>query len=267
MPAALPHADVEALMREAAERVIAPRFRTLQAHDVSEKSPGELVTVVDREAEALLTPALRALRPGSQVVGEEACAEQPQLLQQLDRGEVWLVDPLDGTSNFVAGRPTIAILVALLRDGETVAGWMMDPLTGTMHRAERGAGAWRGDERLQCSGTPDEHALRGTVKMRYLPPELQARVAPRTQALGELQADTGCAGCDYPAVVHGHSDFTFFWRTLPWDHAAGVLFLQEAGGHAARLDGSAYRAGDPRTGLLVASSLPTWHATRRVLAL
>jgi fructose-1,6-bisphosphatase/inositol monophosphatase family enzyme len=267
MPSSLPHAAVESLLRDAAERLIVPRFRGLQDGEVSEKSPGELVTVVDREVEARLTPALRALLPGSRVVGEEACAEEPGLLEQLDEGDVWLVDPLDGTANFVAGHPNIAILVALLRQGETIGGWMLDPLSRVLHHAERGAGAWRGDTPVRCNRSVDTGALRGVVKTRFLPPDLKARVMPRTASLAELQAGTNCTGCDYPAIAEGRTDFALFWRTLPWDHAAGVLFLTEAGGHAARLDGSAYRAGDSRTGLLVATGEPAWQAGQRTLGL
>jgi fructose-1,6-bisphosphatase/inositol monophosphatase family enzyme len=259
------HAEVPALLREAAQRFIAPRFRRLQQGDVEEKSPGELVTIVDREVEAALSPALQRLRPGSRVVGEEACTAEPTLLHGLDHGEAWLLDPLDGTGNFVAGRPEIAIMVALLREGETVAAWMLDPLQGTLHAAERGAGAWRDGQRLRAADKKAHQGLRGIVKTRYLPPGLKEQVTQRAAALSEQHSGTNCSGNDYPAVVDGLSDFVLYWRTLPWDHAPGVLFLQEAGGHAARFDGSAYRPADTANGLLVASDSRTWQAARTLL--
>lgn len=141
--------ELPALLRDAAERCIVPRFRQLQRHEVEEKSPGEMVTIADREVEALLTPALRALQPGSRVVGEEAASAEPSLLQDLDDGDVWLLDPLDGTNNFIAGRPDFGILVALLRHGETAAAWLLDPIGGTLCMAERGAGAWCDGQRMR----------------------------------------------------------------------------------------------------------------------
>ena len=114
---------VATLLAGIAADVVMPRFRQLAASDVSEKSPGEIVTVVDRAVEAALIPALTALRSGSRVVGEEGVSENPDLLHGLDRGEVWVVDPIDGTTNFVHGREDFGIMVALLRDGQLV--WMM----------------------------------------------------------------------------------------------------------------------------------------------
>src|SRR4051794_10278381 len=106
-----------ALMAGAAGRAILPRFCALAQHEIEGKSPGELVTVADREAEALLAAGLAPLLPGSRVIGEEACSADPRLIDALGEGIVWLVDPLDGTGNFAAGRPEFAVMVALLRDG------------------------------------------------------------------------------------------------------------------------------------------------------
>jgi len=257
-PGHAPLPEVEALLARAARELVVPRFRQLKQADVEEKSPGEVVTIVDREVEALLAPALRALLPGSRVVGEEACALQPDLLCGLDVGDVWLVDPLDGTGNFIAGRPEIAIMVALLREGETVAAWMLRPMDGTMYMAQRGAGAWRQGRRVQVQRQVGAAALRGIVKTRFLPAPLKSSVVERCAALRELQSGANCTAVDYPDIVAGRSDFALYWRTLPWDHAPGVLFLQEAGGHVARLDGSPYRPADPGEGLLAAADHAVW---------
>src|SRR5262245_63225070 len=99
-----------------------PRFGKLEPGDVSSKAPGEPVTVADREAESALAAGLTALRPGSVVVGEEAVSADPSLLGRLRQpGEVWVIDPIDGTANFAAGREPFALMVALLRDTVTVA--------------------------------------------------------------------------------------------------------------------------------------------------
>lgn len=258
--------EVPALLREAAARCIAPRFRRLQQHDVQEKSPGELVTTVDREVEASLTPALRQLLPGSRVVGEEACAEQPHMLQQLGDGDVWLVDPLDGTANFVAGDPRISMLVTWLRGGEAVAAWMLDPLSGRLHSAELGGGAWIDGQRVHSDSSPAAaDTLCGVVKTRYLPPDVKPRVEARVATLHRTLSGANCAGNDYPDIVAGRCDFVMYWRTLPWDHAPGVLFLQEAGGHAAHLDARPYRAAKAQPGLLAARTPEAWHVAHQLL--
>jgi fructose-1,6-bisphosphatase/inositol monophosphatase family enzyme len=253
-------------MREAAAAAILPRWRKLARHEVSEKTPGELVTAADHEAERILTAGLLALRPGSLVVGEEAAAADPAIVSRLTDGEVWLVDPLDGTANFAAGEGPFAVMVALVRDGETVAAWMLDPRRGEMARAERGSGAFLGGQRLRASDDcPPLGALRGAVFKRFLPAELRESIEGRAGAIGEMLPGLMCAGREYPEIVAGARHFALFWRALPWDHAPGTLFAEEAGAMARRLDGSVYRPGDARPGLLVARNEEVWRLVRKGL--
>jgi len=255
---------VGVLMAEAAEQAILPRFRALAEHEVEEKSPGELVTIADREAEAILAAGLAPLLPGSRVLGEEACSLDPRLLDSLGEGLVWLVDPLDGTGNFAAGRPDFAVMVALLQGGVTQASWMLDPLSGRLARAALGSGAWLGERRLQAAPHPPGARLRGSMG-RFMPAEMEAAMAERLGAGAERFPGLMSAGVEYPLIAAGERDFAFYWRTLAWDHAAGVLFVNEAGGKATRPDGAAYRAGDPGNGLLAAASPDRWEAAHRLL--
>ena len=255
---------VGALMAEAAERAILPRFRALAEDEVEEKSPGELVTVADREAEAILAAGLPPLLPGSRVIGEEACSVDPSLLDALGEGTVWLVDPLDGTGNFAAGRPNFAVMVALLRDGVTQASWMLDPLSGRLARAALGGGAWLGERRLDAAPLAPGTRLRGSMG-RFMPEEMQSALEERLDAGAERLPGLKSAGVEYPLIAAAERDFAFYWRTLAWDHAAGVLFVNEAGGKAARPDGSAYRPGDSGNGLLAAASPDRWDAAHRLL--
>src|SRR5215204_784336 len=133
--------QVAELLREVAADIVLPRFRALRDDERWEKSPGEIVTVVDREAEARLAGCLPKLLPDSRVVGEEAMAADSGLLEELDEGTVWLGDPLDGTANFVAGSDQFSMMVALVRNGETVASWMLDPVRSELAFAELGGGA------------------------------------------------------------------------------------------------------------------------------
>jgi fructose-1,6-bisphosphatase/inositol monophosphatase family enzyme len=258
--------EVEDVMRAVASQVIVPRFGTLAAGDIEDKGEGDLVTVADREAEQLLSEALLDLLPGARVVGEEQTAREPALLERLDQGDVWLIDPLDGTGNFVEGTPCFAVMAALLSRGETIAAWVLDPLREVMARAERGAGAWLGDQRVRTDGhASSAEQLRGSVLVKYMPQALRQHVEGRLPRISEALPGTRCAGAEYPAIVTGQQDFAVFWRTLPWDHAPGALFVTEAGGVAARFDGAPYRVAEERTGLLVARNPAVWHEAQRAL--
>lgn len=252
---------VSQLLREAASATVLPVFGRREAA-AEEKAPGEWVTVADRAAESFLAPRLTALIPGSLVVGEEMASADASILGYLaSDGDVWLLDPLDGTANFAAGTGPFAMMAALVRHGETIASWILDPLSGRLACAQRGAGSWLDGRRITTSTvTAPTAALTGAVLRRFLPGALAGHVASAAPRFAELSSGTGCAGADYPAIVSGVQDFTLYWRTLPWDHAPGVLFVREAGGVAQRLDGSAYRpAQHALPGLLVARNTATWH--------
>ena len=221
-------------MQEAADRFIMPRFHALQEGDVEEKSPGEVVTRADREAEAFLTPILCALRPEAIVVGEEASATNPMPLDAMrDTAAIWLVDPLDGTSNFIAGTSDFAVMVALLEHGLTTHAWIWRPIDREAPIAVRGSGTTRNGEGVRLGGlrTTGSAGLRGSVRTRFLDDEHRAYVE---NSLSGLDADvlpgSGCAGVDYPELALGNQDFLLFRRTLPWDHAPGALVIREAGG-------------------------------------
>lgn len=257
---------VAELMREASAAAIEPRFHALGAGDVVEKSAGELVTVADQEAEVLITAGLAGLDPGVPVVGEEAVAADPSRLDDLAASRVWVVDPLDGTTNFVNGSPDWAVMVALILDGATAASWIWQPLEHRMYAARRGRGATCNGRRLVTAPRPRAEAdLTGAVLTRYLDDATRERVDNNVGRFGTVTAGRHCAGVEYPALVEGATDFAFFWRTLPWDHAPGTLLVEEAGGVAARPDGAPYRPGPGGVGLLVAADRPTWDLAHGLL--
>ena len=139
---------VHAIMREAAERAILPRYQSLTAHQIDAKAADDVVTIADHEAEAILSEQLARLLPEATIVGEEAAHADPAVLDRLGDALCWIVDPLDGTNNFAKGKQPFGILVALAEAGETVAGWIYDPLSGRFCHARRGKGAWIGEDRI-----------------------------------------------------------------------------------------------------------------------
>lgn len=259
-------AAVTTILHEAVETVIRPRFQALSDGEVLEKSPGELVTVADREAEELISPRLRGI-VDAPVVGEEAASADPDLLYAL-RGEptAWLVDPVDGTRNFVEGRPEYAVMAALVRGGETVAAWIVQPSTERTYVAERGSGTWRDGVRVRRAPAPTDPAgLHGSVLTRFLSPAARRRVEEMAPQFAAVGPGAHCSGVDYPKLVDGEQDFAVFHRTLPWDHAPGSLLLTEAGGVCLRPDGGAYHPGDDGVGLVNAADEKCWETVRSLL--
>ncbi|MEM1196363.1 MAG: inositol monophosphatase family protein [Pseudomonadota bacterium] len=235
------------VLREAADQAVMPRFGRLAQGDVEEKSPGELVTIADREAEQIIAAGLATLRPGARFVGEEACAREPALLEALDKGEVWIVDPIDGTGNYAAGREPFGLMAALVQEGETIAACVLDPVHGRVMTAERGAGAWCGGERMGSAfGAASLPTCTGIVSAFQRPDTLSAKLTALSKQVADIAPSQRCAAAEYPLIALGERDFALYWRTLVWDHAAGALIVEEAGGKVARLDGTPFRASDPR---------------------
>ncbi|MER5636863.1 inositol monophosphatase family protein [Kitasatospora sp. NPDC002227] len=259
---------VAEILREASAEAVEPRFRALAAGEVLEKAPGEVVTVADREAEAIISRRLRELLPVP-VVGEEAVAADPALARALVSEEAaWLVDPVDGTSNFVAGHPDFAVMASLVRSGRTVASWIWQPVAGVAYAAELGSGAWRDGNRLtRPAPAPQPEKWRGILKTRFLDPATHHRLQTNARGLGEVTAGRFAAGIEYPLVATDEVDFILYWRTLPWDHSPGTLLVTETGGVCARLDGTPYHPEPPGgpDGLLVAADPQTWEQLRAAL--
>jgi fructose-1,6-bisphosphatase/inositol monophosphatase family enzyme len=263
--------DLTDAVADALERVSAehdePRFERLAPGDIEEKSTGELVTVADRAAEEALERELRRLCPEAMVVGEEGCAAAPERLHDVDADLCWLIDPLDGTRNFIAGSPDWALMVALLRRGETLRSWIWQPLAQRMYIAERGSGATCNGIALRpIARARDAAGLRGTALTGFMPPAAAAAVERNRDLFAEVGSERRCSGMRYPAIVEGAEDFAIFWRTLPWDHAPGALLLEETGGCARRPNGDRYVPGVRGSGLVLVADPSSFDAVMALLA-
>jgi fructose-1,6-bisphosphatase/inositol monophosphatase family enzyme len=258
------HKEVSALLRSVAAQVVLPRFRALAGHEIAIKSAGEIVTIADREAELRLHEGLAALGLGARIVGEEAAERDPALLDHVGDGLVWLIDPLDGTANFAAGREPFGMMIALVEDGIPLAGWMFDPLSGRLCHAARGEGATC-DGVLVRTRPTDALRPRAALGTHFLAPDRRTRVHARADLDLEVVAVPRCAAESYPRLVLGTDDIALFQRILPWDHAAGALFLTEAGGRITHWDGFPYRVGGSGVGVLAAASEMLWERAADIL--
>ena len=258
------HDAVVALMRQVAADIVMPRFRNLAADEIEEKAADDMVTVADRLSEAALTAGLAALGPDIRVVGEEAVAADPSLVDGIDRGRVWIIDPIDGTNNYASGIATFGIMIALVEDGTTQAGWILDPVRDRLCHAVSGSGAYIDGGRVHARPTTGERPSAVIATYHLTDPEREALV-DRAETRFTVSPMPRCAAEQYPRLVLGTNDVALFQKTLPWDHAPGSLFLREAGGVVRRPDGTDYRVGDQRPGLIAAASPALWEQAAATL--
>lgn len=258
------NAPVTALMRDVAARIVMPRFRQLDAADIIEKAPDDLVTIADRESEVALSAGLRALLAGSHVIGEEACAADPSLVDAIGDGVAWIVDPIDGTHNFASGHAPFGIMIALAHEGETQAAWMLDPITGRLCHANRGGGASIDGVAVTARASGGALPIAG-LSFTYLPAEMAAAMEARSAGKFACAAIPRCAAEQYPRIVLGVNDVAMFWRTFPWDHAPGALFVTEAGGKVARFDGTPYAPTQTDKGMIAAATPALWDQAAAIL--
>ncbi len=244
--------DILDLMKETAETVITPRFRALSEDDIQTKSgPHDLVTVADKEAEAHLTAALSAAFPGALVIGEEAIFSEPaKRLALPDAEQAFVIDPIDGTRNFVRGRDAHGVMIAETKHGITTRGWIWQPQTGRAYVVERGAGVRLNDGPVECS-RPERLPLGTTSKDHMVGFDADGELSPA------ISSYFSCA-FDYPALLHGEIDFRYFTSVQPWDHLAGCLMVEESRGVARTAEAIDYTAASVSKGLLVACDGPTW---------
>jgi fructose-1,6-bisphosphatase/inositol monophosphatase family enzyme len=248
---------VHDVMADAAARAIRPRYQHLTAADIIEKAADDLVTIADKESEAILAEGLARILPEAAIVGEEAAFADGSILSRLSGDLCWIIDPLDGTNNFAAGRQPFGILVALSQRGETIGGWIYDVLSGRFCHARIGEGAYLNGERLTARTSGESPAV-AAISVLFADPARRAALMDHIAPHYRMVDIPRCAAEQYPRLATGVNDVSIFERTLAWDHAAGVLFLNEAGGKAARFDGTPYRVDEDRKGLIGASSPALW---------
>jgi fructose-1,6-bisphosphatase/inositol monophosphatase family enzyme len=253
-----PSDKIETLIREVSAAEIMPRYQSLSADEKWEKRPGSVVTVADVASEAFLAKELPPLLLGSVVVGEEMVEHDPSVLDLLDGdAPVWILDAVDGTSNFAKGSPDFGVMVGLVWRRKTIAGWIFRPVDNEMYVSECGAGAFRNGDRLKIDPAPRNlsdmaGSLGGYLRRKTDLPEKFSRIT-----------STRCIAVDYCALVNGDVHFAHYRGARAWDHAPGWLMHSEAGGYNRCLDDTPYLAGKPgEGGILLTTDREAWEALR-----
>ena len=222
-----------------AARSLVRDFGEVENLQVSMKGAGDFVSKADLKAEQIIRDTLMEARPAYGWLGEES-----EEVEGADGMHRWIVDPLDGTTNFLHGLPHWAVSIALERKGEIIAGVVYDPAKDEMFTAEKGQGAWMNDRRLRVSGRRDmiEMIFATGVPFansKHLPKTLKeiAILMPRCAGLRRW----GAAALDLAYVAAGRYDGYWERGINAWDVAAGAILVREAGGFVGPLDGP----GDP----------------------
>jgi myo-inositol-1(or 4)-monophosphatase len=226
------------VMTEAARkagRALNRDFRDVEQLQVSKKGPADFVSAADRRAEEILHEQLSKARPGYGFLMEEAGE-----IEGTDKSHRWIIDPLDGTLNFLHGMPHFAISIALEREGAIVAGVVYNPATDDMFHAEKGRGAWLTDRRLRVAGRKhfDEAVFATGMPFAGRPGHAQFlkelhQIMPQVAGIRRM----GSAALDLAWVAAGRYD-GFWERNLnAWDIAAGIILVREAGGFVDEIDG------------------------------
>lgn len=212
-------------------------FGEVEQLQVSRKGPGDFVTQADLRADRTLRDELHRVRPAYSMMTEEG-----DDIVGSDTSNRWIVDPLDGTSNFLHGIPHFAISIGLERDRQIYAGVVYNPVTDEIYWAEKGIGAYLNDRRLRVSARTElaeamvmtgiPHGIDARAE-RYLP--LLGRVTPKVAAVRRF----GAAALDLAWVASGRADGFWELQLRPWDIAAGLLLVREAGGDVSDIHGGA----------------------------
>ncbi|HEV7255367.1 MAG TPA: inositol monophosphatase family protein [Mesorhizobium sp.] len=218
-----------------AGRSLSRDFGEVQNLQVSLKGPGDFVSQADHRAEKIIFEELSRARPGYGFLMEERGA-----VAGSDDQHRWIVDPLDGTTNFLHGLPVFAISIALERQGQLVAGVIFNPAMDELYTAERGGGAFLNDRRLRVAGRKAlSDCVIGTGVPHLGRPRHGHFLVELRNVMGEVAGirRLGCASLDLAFVAAGRMDG--FWEDplSPWDVAAGMLFIREAGGYVTDRDG------------------------------
>ncbi len=218
-----------------AGRSLVRDFGEVEQLQVSLKGPADFVSAADRRAEETLYAELSRARPGYGFLMEER-----GLVEGPDKTHRWLVDPLDGTTNFLHGVPLFAISIALEREGELIAGLIYNPASGETFTAEKGKGAFLDDRRIRVAGRQE---LQSSLIVTGIPhrgrPDHElflSECATVMQTVAGLRR-TGAASIDLAWVAAGRFDGYWERNLRAWDVAAGIVLVREAGGFVCDLDG------------------------------
>lgn len=256
---------VSSIMKTAAETFIMPRFQNLSHKDIFKKSATDYVTTADFETEKYLKAQLLKVMPGSVFVGEETFHTHRNIEAVLQKkGPIWIIDPIDGTNNFMAGNPNFCIMIALIFNSMPFASWIYAPAFDVIAEAQIANGAWLNKKRLRI--------IDNDVLERIVITHPNYQTNPEAELLNKLEAPdvsllpSRSAGLEYIDLATNENDAAVFtWNNL-WDHCAGLLIHREAGGYNACIDNSQFMINkENKTPIIAAKNFKAFENIRMLI--
>lgn len=259
--------DVEKIQRDCWAQVICQYYNKLSQNQIVTKAhQTDFQTIADVESEKFLTQKLTQMLPGSLVLGEEAEAAGNVSLDIFTQAKkdalIWVIDPIDGTYNFVKGKDDFAIIIALVQNNETIGGWIYKPKTDEIVSAIKGHGAFYNGVECNTSAhdngqladlagySPLIYSSRSGVKDHFV------KAAKSLQNVDNLRS----SGVHYMNIAQGKADFYICHHSKPWDHVAGAFIVKEAGGMTTQWDKQDYKPSDNKALLITANSAASHQA-------
>lgn len=259
------------LLRQVGEEELLPRFRAQLPNRVFEKtSDFDVFSEADEAAERKITGELERMFPGALLVGEEAVGHDLEAIAHLAHADIaFLVDPIDGTKNFISGLPLFGTMIAGLIRGEVVFAAIHDPVCRETAVAVRNEGAWAlrpdgAQTALRVSPACAVERMNVVAGTNFLPLHLRAAVSANLSKFA-MNFWLRCAAHEYRLAAGAHCELLVYNKLMPWDHAAGWLLHREAGGYSAHFDGTEYLPVHTTGGLICASDRECWLAARESL--
>lgn len=261
--------ELVGILKAAGSNEIVPRFRSMNDAELKQKTASwDVVTEADTAAEHFISNALLQRYPQARIVGEEAAAADPAVVEGLGEADLaFVIDPVDGTYNFASGMPTFGTILAVVVKGECVAGMIHYPVGGETLIGVRGAGSRLADREgnsttVRVAEPCGLDQMVGTVSWGFMEEPQRTVVAGNLSKIG-MSFGFRCSAWEYRLAATGRAHFVSAQNLMPWDHLAGVLIHEEAGGYSACLDGVPYTPGVTDGGLITAYDRDCWGLVSR----
>ena len=254
--------EVEQIIVQANEQCILPKFRNLLDNEIERKSNKsyDVVTVADKEAEIFIKEKILEKDHNALFIGEESSHKNPEEIRLLTQDKpVWIIDPIDGTTNYSNGIEKFGTIISCVKNNETIYGCIYNPITETLITAEKGSGCWCKGKKIKLDSTILPKESLAIMSLQFFKKDQAEVIANRASNFLNWKNNFGSVAIDYQACVLKKAQIAVFNYIRVWDHAAGILIHHEAGGYSAKFDGSQYQPIDENGGLILAPSRDIWN--------
>ena len=246
--------QIRSILFEVSKKIIIPNFRNLNPNQIKYKNNKDIVTNVDIEVEKHLKKILPQFLKNSHFIGEEIYTHNPEILDYYNQKKYcWTVDPIDGTLNFVKGKESFAVMVALTFSNQIIQSWIYKPITEEFMYAKLNQGSYLNSKKITINNFNSISNSVGSISSKYWDKDIEKKIKLLKNNFKDITS-YGSIGCEYFDIVLGKRDFIILSKLSPWDHLSGVLLVREAGGNDSHFNNLSYKFNKKSNNLIVSSS-------------